>query len=81
MRARQLTLWPAVGVLACAVLFSSCCSIVGFFRYGLTQSSFGDLDEGDVAPDLALFTLDGAPVRLRDSIGERPCVLIFGSFT
>jgi hypothetical protein len=81
MRARQLTLWPAVGVLACAVLFSSCCSIVGFFRYGLTQSSFGYLDEGDVAPDLALFTLDGVPVRLLYWLGERPWVLILGCFT
>jgi peroxiredoxin len=46
------------------------------------QRREGDLKVGDRAPDVALLALDGStPVRLKDSIGEKPLVLIFGSFT
>lgn len=37
---------------------------------------------GDLAPDFALKTLEGArPVRLTDFRGKRPVVLVFGSYT
>jgi hypothetical protein len=42
----------------------------------------GDLEVGDPAPDFDLETVpDGARVRLSDSRGARPVVLVFGSFT
>lgn len=37
---------------------------------------------GDLAPDFELFDLNGKnPVRLSDLRGQKPVVLIFGSFT
>jgi hypothetical protein len=37
---------------------------------------------GDVAPDFELRDVEGQhPVRLSDLYGEKPVVLIFGSFT
>ncbi|MGH9774079.1 MAG: hypothetical protein ACRD50_03925 [Candidatus Acidiferrales bacterium] len=54
----------------------------GFLRYALPHWHRGDLQVGDSAPDVRLVALDGStPVRLRDSIGGRPLVLILGSYT
>ena len=40
------------------------------------------LGVGDTLPDLELLRLeDGAPVRLGSLAGDRPLVLVFGSFT
>lgn len=40
------------------------------------------LAAGDPVPDLELSRLDGgASVRLTDWVGDRPLVLVFGSFT
>jgi hypothetical protein len=40
------------------------------------------LGVGDALPDLELLRLeDGAPVRLGSLAGDRPLVLVFGSFT
>jgi hypothetical protein len=42
----------------------------------------GHLRAGDVAPDFNLMTVDGsASVRLSSFRGNRPVVLIFGSYT
>jgi len=42
----------------------------------------GTLRPGDVAPDFDLPLLDGsARVRLSDFAGQRPVVLVFGSYT
>lgn len=65
--------------LAAAVLPS--CGAVGFMRYGLTQGNPGSLHPGDSAPDIALVNTDGETVHLHDFVGERPLVMIFGSFT
>jgi hypothetical protein len=54
-------------------------NVWGMLRYD--QRRDGDLRVGDRAPDVVLTALDGSPVRLRDRIGERPLVLIFGSYT
>jgi hypothetical protein len=55
-------------------------NIIGMLRYD--QRREGDLRVGDAAPDVALIGLDGATeVRLRDHVGHRPLVLIFGSYT
>ena len=55
-------------------------NVVGMLRYDQRQE--GSLKVGDRAPDVALLALDGkTPVRLSDSFGGQPTVLIFGSFT
>jgi peroxiredoxin len=41
----------------------------------------GDLRVGDTAPDAKLVALDGSTFHLRDRIGRRPLVLVFGSYT
>ena len=55
-------------------------NVIGMLRYD--QRREGDLKVGDRAPDISLLALDGTtPVALKDSIGGKPLVLIFGSFT
>ena len=57
-------------------------NVYGFLRYGLPNWHRGDLRVGDLAPDAQLVSLDGQTTfRLRDRIGQRPLVLVFGSFT
>jgi peroxiredoxin len=42
----------------------------------------GALKVGDRAPDVSLLALDGhTRVRLSERMGERPLVVIFGSYT
>lgn len=54
-------------------------NVIGMLRYD--QREEGDLKVGDPAPDVVLAGLDGGDVRLRDRIGGKPVVLIFGSYT
>ena len=55
-------------------------NVIGMLRYDQRQE--GKLKVGDAAPDVALLALDGVtPVRLKDSVGGKPLVLVFGSFT
>lgn len=55
-------------------------NVVGMIRYD--QRREGKLQVGDLAPDVSLLALDGVtPVRLAASVGDRPLVLVFGSFT
>jgi len=54
-------------------------NIVGMLLYD--QRREGLLQVGDLAPDVVLENLAGEEVHLADSMGERPLVLIFGSFT
>lgn len=56
--------------------------VYGFLRYALPQWHRGDLRVGDRAPDVRLVSLDGRTTfHLRDRIGARPLILIFGSYT
>jgi hypothetical protein len=56
--------------------------VYGFLRYALPHWRQGDLHVGDSAPDAPLVGLDGdSTFQLRDRIGRRPLVLIFGSNT
>lgn len=56
--------------------------VYGFLRYALPQWREGNLHVGDRAPDARVFSLDGKQaLYLRDWIGKRPLVLIFGSYT
>jgi hypothetical protein len=55
-------------------------NVIGMLRYDQRQE--GKLKVGDRAPDVAMLDLDGkTPVQLARHFGEKPTVLIFGSFT
>jgi len=55
-------------------------NVIGMLRYDQRQE--GRLQVGDRAPDVTLIGLDGVtPVRLSQAIGDKPLVLLFGSFT
>jgi hypothetical protein len=45
------------------------------------QREQGELKVGDPAPDVAILGLDGRSVQLRERIGGKPVVLVFGSYT
>ena len=54
----------------------------GMVRYALPQMRGGELKVGDTAPDVELVELDGnSRSRLRERLGARPLVLVFGSYT
>jgi len=89
-RARRILIWTSSGVvvfLAAAFVFLSVVSggpsnVYGLVRYALPNMHRGDLHVGDRARDVKLYALDGATTfQLRDRIGARPLVLIFGSYT
>ena len=55
-------------------------NVVGMLRYDTRAE--GSLRVGHPAPDVVLTALDGTtPVHLKDRIGAKPLVVIFGSFT
>ena len=55
-------------------------NVVGMILYD--QREEGKLQVGDHAPDVVLLAPDGkSAVRLSETLGGRPSVLIFGSFT
>lgn len=56
--------------------------VYGFLRYALPQWHQSDSHVGDHAPDARIFSLDGRTAfYVHDRIGNRPLVLIFGSYT
>ncbi|MRG95405.1 hypothetical protein [Polyangium spumosum] len=55
-------------------------NVIGMLRYD--QREEGRLAVGDAAPDVELVSLgEGRREKLSAYIGEKPLVLIFGSFT
>jgi len=56
--------------------------VYGFLRYALPQWRRGALRVGDTAPDFQLYTTNGNETfRMSERRGNRPMVLIFGSYT
>jgi hypothetical protein len=54
----------------------------GMVRYALPHMHRGTLKVGSDAPDARIVALDGASrFHIRERTGERPLVLVFGSFT
>ncbi|HET7151080.1 MAG TPA: hypothetical protein VFI60_06685 [Candidatus Acidoferrum sp.] len=54
----------------------------GMVRYALPHMHRGTLQIGSDAPDARLLALDGTShFHIRERIGARPLVLVFGSFT
>ena len=55
-------------------------NVFGMLRYD--QRREGNLRVGVPAPDVSLVSLDGrTPVRIASAIGEKPLVIVFGSYT
>ncbi len=68
------------GLLVFAVVVIGPQNILGMIRYDQRQE--GALSVGDLAPDVTLLALDGkTPVRLKERVGGKPLVLVFGSYT
>ncbi len=69
-----------LGAVAFVVLRFGPRNVLGMIRYD--QRKEGTLRVGDAAPDVDLVALDGARrLRLKDSVGGKPLVLVFGSYT
>jgi len=56
--------------------------VYGMVRYAFPHMRRGTLKVGSDAPDVRLLELDGSSYfHLRERVGNRPLVLVFGSFT
>ncbi len=80
---KRIFLWIAAVVVLLvvgAVAFIGPHNIAGVIRYGHTEQ--GMLRVGDRAPDVVLMSLDGKTrSHLLESVGPKPLVVVFGSFT
>jgi hypothetical protein len=83
-------LWLTIGVAALLLVLFVCLNhvaggprnIYGMLRYALPNWHGSGSGVGDLALDSQLVSLDGQTTfHLHDRIGQRPLVLIFGSFT
>ena len=91
MNKRNLWVWVGAGTVGLLIIIYGGLSLVvgakprnvyGLVRYALPHMHRGALRVGDAAPDVRLFALDGTTTfRLRERLGGRPLVLIFGSYT
>ena len=83
----QWTLGIALGVLllvfaGLSFMAGSPKDVYALVRYALPHMHRGNLHPGDDAPDVRLLALDGTShFHLRERIGARPLVVIFGSYT
>jgi len=82
--------WIGVGVLLLVIAAVVGLSVMagglrgayGMVRYAFPHMHRGDLKVGDAAPDASLLALDGASrFHIRERIGTRPLVIVFGSYT
>jgi hypothetical protein len=82
--------WLAVGIVALllaafiglCILAGSPRDALGMLRYALPHMHRGTLHVGDNAPDAKLLALDGTShFHIRERTGNKPLVLIFGSYT
>lgn len=87
---RRALKWTAITLIAIlAIAIGVGCyfmggpkDLYGFLRYARPQWHQGNVHVGDAAPDAPLYSLDGhSTFQIRDRIGARPLVLIFGSYT
>jgi hypothetical protein len=87
---RKKLFW-VLGILLvlCGAAFGALCYLAGsprdaygMVRYALPHMKLGNLKVGDTAPDFEAVGLDGeSRVRLYDRVGQKPLVLVFGSYT
>ncbi|MEP7010232.1 MAG: hypothetical protein ABJC13_07915 [Acidobacteriota bacterium] len=79
--------WTAIGlgvvvtgVVTWALVTIGPSNVWGMLRYDTRKE--GTLTVGDRAPDVSLLALDGKTrVHLSERMGDRPLVVIFGSYT
>jgi hypothetical protein len=85
MKRRTRFLWLGAGLVVVGLATAALVTIGPRNLWGMLlydQREEGNLRVGDQAPDVLLTALDGSTrVRLRDRVGEKPLVLIFGSYT
>jgi hypothetical protein len=71
-----------VAVIGLSVMAGSLRGVYGLVRYALPHMHRGTLHVGDEAPDASLLALDGSSrFHIRERIGARPLVIVFGSYT
>lgn len=86
---RKLLKWTALAVVALpfagfgwlSYRMGGVDQAYGLLRYGRPQMREVELKVGDKAPDVRLVSLDGKHFQLRERVGTRPLVLVFGSYT
>jgi len=70
------------GFVSLSVMAGSPKDAYGMVRYALPYMHRGRLKPGDNAPDAPLLALDGKDqFRIRERIGGRPLMIVFGSYT
>ncbi|MEK7485295.1 MAG: hypothetical protein AABZ60_13300 [Planctomycetota bacterium] len=74
-----------IGFIALIYIVVACVKIGPYNLWGMLlydQRREGDLKVGDQAPDVVLLALDGkTKIHLKDYLGKKPLILIFGSYT
>lgn len=85
MKRRTRFFWLGAGLVVLGLATAALVTIGPRNLWGMLlydQREEGNLRVGDQAPDVLLTALDGSTrVRLRDRVGEKPLVLLFGSYT
>ena len=75
-----LAIVAAIAVAGVTYMIGGPKNLIGMLHYDQRQE--GKLKVGDRAPEVGLLALDGkTPVKLSEQLGQKPTVLIFGSFT
>ncbi|MBV8514481.1 MAG: hypothetical protein JO260_04190 [Acidobacteria bacterium] len=71
-----------VAFIVLSVMAGSPKDAYGMVRYALPHMHRGKLRPGDNAPDASILTLNGKDrFQIRDRIGGRPLMIVFGSYT
>lgn len=69
-------------IVALSVMAGGLGGAYGMVRYALPHMHRGNLKVGDDAPDASLLSLDGSSrFHIRQRTGQRPLVIVFGSYT
>jgi hypothetical protein len=85
-----MSIWIAAGLgvlllagfAALSVMAGSPKDAILMLRYALPHMHRGKLRPGDSAPDASLLALSGKEqFRIRERIGGRPLMIVFGSYT
>jgi len=80
---KHILIWGGVLIVVLLVIFVIRVSprfIIGILTYG-RQAREGTLQVGSPAPAVSLVGMDGETVESSEWIGDKPLVLVFGSFT
>ena len=71
-----------IAFIALSVMAGGPKDAVYMVRYALPHMHRGNLKVGDAAPDARVFALSGTETfHIRERVGAKPLVMVFGSFT